>query len=201
MILVYHAIRFQKSNEDIEISLKTFFMHMLSLGKHNVVDLADYTDPESQVVITFDDAYKSMLKVAFPILKFLKYKFTVFICDKFLKSKNPLYISLEDIRELKKSRLCRIGYHSKNHLNMQECTDLNTIQDELKCPAYVCDPPCFAWPFWRYNALAMHFVMQEYFCARSGNGFAENTKFSLDSIKMTESVLLRKGKLRRTDDE
>ena len=70
MILTYHKVSFIK-NDKITVNVWNFIMQMYAIRKKIVVYLDDYDlNDNNQVVLRFDDGYKSVLKYAVPVLKF-----------------------------------------------------------------------------------------------------------------------------------
>lgn len=95
-----------------------FLSEAVELLKHNQLR-------EKCVVITFDDGYKDFYKNAFPILKNLGFKTTLFVSTDYINnemnnsSNHPLAImSLEELKELNQSGLVEIEPHSKTHLKL-----------------------------------------------------------------------------------
>ena len=85
MILTYHKIKLFQSHDPIADGFFSFLIKMLSLLSRKVVYLDNYShDDENQIVITFDDGYKEVVKYALPVLKFFKYPFEVFSCRRLL---------------------------------------------------------------------------------------------------------------------
>lgn len=111
------------------------------------------TNPKRTVVLTFDDACKSHLKIVAPILKQYGFGATFFICrfnDEW-RAKNEKYLlTAPEIRQLADSGF-EIGNHTWNHPNLKqlpaaECNDeivrLNQFLQEAEVPP----PVSFAYP-------------------------------------------------------
>jgi len=89
MILTYHKVKIFPQKDPITTGFLTFLKQMLSLRKRKVVYLDSYNPANvNQVVITFDDGYKEVLKYAFPVLKFFNYPFEVFLVADFFAKAN-----------------------------------------------------------------------------------------------------------------
>ena len=187
MIYVYHKID-KKIKDTITITPIKFFWDMLTLIFKNVVYLEDYNPTDkNQVVLTFDDGYKIFLKYAFPILKFFKYPFELFLCSDFVNS-SEYYLNEEDLINIVNSN-GRLEYHSKNHTNLWDIYDEEILDKQIKCPDNLKKLDLkgfkyFAYPCWKYNDICLTIVKKYYKGARSGNGFAQkNNYYALDSLK------------------
>lgn len=93
------------------------FMEMLSyLSKHKKIcdidTLISEKDPDN-VVLTFDDAYDSVYRHVYPLLKKLNVPFYVFICGEYLDAEN--YLNKKMIREMADDGKCIIGSHNMKH--------------------------------------------------------------------------------------
>ncbi|NOR19677.1 MAG: polysaccharide deacetylase family protein, partial [Xanthomonadales bacterium] len=70
--------------------------------------------PEKAVVITMDDAYRSIYQVAYPLLKEYGYPFTVFVSSDPVDRGLPDYLSWEQIREMAKTGV-KFANHGAEH--------------------------------------------------------------------------------------
>lgn len=123
-ILVYYGIG-QDATPMISLTLSQFKAHMEELynGTYNVVALPDVLSayaknaplPENSVIITFDGSEKSVLTYAAPLLKKYKFPFTVFLAPERVRSNNPRYLNLKDIKHLHKMQLVNFGIHPENY--------------------------------------------------------------------------------------
>lgn len=190
MILTYHKISFFYENE-ITINIFRFIYQMNKLKKYSVVYLNEYDlEDKHQFVITFDDGYQGIVKYAIPVLKWFKYPFEVFVCEKFLKN-GGIFIGFDDLQKIIRNR-GRLQYHSKNHYNLLEINDLGCLENEIKCPEYLKQYDLsgfnyFAYPYWHYNEKIIDIVKRYYKGARSGNGLANGTIWALNSIKSLDN--------------
>jgi len=73
--------------------------------------------PPRTVVITFDDAYKSVYTEAFPILKSNKLPFTVFVTTGYISDDNFNFMSWDQLRDIKLSG-GELGNHSDSHAHL-----------------------------------------------------------------------------------
>ncbi|MEJ2414840.1 MAG: polysaccharide deacetylase family protein, partial [Sulfurimonas sp.] len=70
--------------------------------------------PPKTVVLTMDDAYRSVYSVAFEMLKEYGYKCTVFVNTHPIDVKSKLYMSWDQMREMKKYGI-EFSNHSYSH--------------------------------------------------------------------------------------
>lgn len=191
MILTYHKISFIK-NDKITVNVWNFIRQMYAIRKKTVVYLDDYDmNDNNQVVLRFDDGYKSVLKYAVPVLKLFGYPFEVFIVeDFFIRAENGdnNLLNKKDLMKIIKSG-GRLQYHTKSHPDLSIINDEEILKSELICPEYIKQLDksgfkFFAYPFWKYNSKSMEYVQKLYKGACSGNGFAENNIYSMDGIRI-----------------
>lgn len=195
MILTYHKISLTKTDK-ITVNLWNFIRQMFAAKKYKVVYLSEYNmNDKSQVVLRFDDGYKSVLKYAVPVLKFFGYPFEVFIVEDFYKRAEKGDKNLLNKKDLEKIIKAggRLQYHTKSHPDLSLTEDIRKLEDELICPEYLklLDKNGFeflAYPFWKYNSETIKIVQAYYKGACSGNGFAENNDYSMDGIRVESNT-------------
>ncbi|OKY75221.1 MAG: polysaccharide deacetylase [Desulfobulbaceae bacterium DB1] len=111
-VLIYHRFgeaRYPTTN----VSEERFREQLayLMMNNYQVIPLADLVSalehhtplPEKAVVITIDDAYRSVYEVAWPILQSFGYPFTVFVYAQGVEEKYKGFMTWEQIRELRKA--------------------------------------------------------------------------------------------------
>ena len=94
----------------------------LTNNNYNVIPINQMVDslinktslPKKSVVITMDDAFLSIYKKAWPILKKKKLPFTVFVSTNSLESPSKNYMNWDQIKEMAANGVT-IGHHTKNH--------------------------------------------------------------------------------------
>jgi len=196
MILTYHKIKLFSGYDSIAIGFFDFFLKMLSLKRKEIVYLDSYNpDDKNQIVITFDDGYKEIIKYAIPVLKFFNYPFEVFLVSDFFDAAeqgNKDYCNKNDIKKIIKNG-GRLQYHSKTHPHLDKIDNLEILKDEIKVPEHLIklDPKgfnFFAYPFWSYNDNVISIVKNYFQGARSGNGFANNTVYAMDSERQGRPI-------------
>ena len=70
-----------------------------------------------------------------------------------------------------------------------ETNTIKELEEEIICPEYLKEIDKdgfkhFAYPYWLFNKQIKEIVQKYYTSARSGNGFADNTNYGLDSFKV-----------------
>ena len=179
-VFVYH--RFGENNyPSTNIRMPQFKKHLDELIKnnYNVVSIETIIDalqnnknlPEKTVAITIDDAFFSIYKKAWPILKEKKLPFTVFVSTGPVNSNSKNYMNWEQLKEMN-NRGVTIGHHTKNHFHLvgkKKETIISEIEeasdDFLKNLGYV--PDIFAYPYGEYSSEIKE-ITKNYFKAAFG---------------------------------
>jgi peptidoglycan/xylan/chitin deacetylase (PgdA/CDA1 family) len=170
-ILAYHNI-----NRDFEwgintVSPKTFEKQISYLAEngYRTIKLSEYINdqiiPDKPMIITFDDAYKSIHKYAFPILKQYNYTATLFVITEYVGKKNlwdnnlggktQEHLSWSDIEYLS-SAGWEIGSHTATHPDLtrliyDDCYDeLASSKKRLERQLGI-RTAFLSYPFNRYN--------------------------------------------------
>ena len=179
-VFVYH--RFGENNyPSTNVKMSQFKKHLEELTKnnYNVVSTGEIVDalinnkdlPEKTVALTIDDAFFSIYKKAWPLLKEKKLPFTIFVSTGPLRSNSKNYMNWEQIKEMVNHGVT-IGHHTKNHLHLvtkekeeiiSEIEEANN--DFLKNLGYV--PDIFAYPYGEYS-LEVKQITKSYFKAAFG---------------------------------
>ena len=179
-VFVYH--RFGENNyPSTNIKISQFKKHLEELTKNNynvvsteeiVAALINNKDlPEKTVALTIDDAFFSIYKKAWPLLKEKKLPFTIFVSTGPVKSNSKNYMNWEQIKEMVNHGVT-IGHHTKNHLHLvtkekekiiSEIEEANN--DFLKNLGYV--PDIFAYPYGEYSSEIKQ-ITKNYFKAAFG---------------------------------
>ena len=179
-VFVYH--RFGENNyPSTNTRIPQFKKHLDELIKnnYNVVSTETIIDalqnnknlPEKTVAITIDDAFFSIYKKAWPILKEKKLPFTIFVSTGPVNSNSKNYMNWEQLKEMN-NRGVTIGHHTKNHFHLvskKKETIINEIEeasnDFLKNLGYV--PDIFAYPYGEYSSEIKE-ITKNYFKAAFG---------------------------------
>ena len=125
-MLLYHDLSSSDSSNPMKINVSKFRTQMENL-KENGVPVISMTDflkwkrgeiniPEFCVVITFDDGWREVYTLAFPILKEFEFPFTVFIYTKYLNigGRSLTFAQIEEMTQFG----AEIGCHSVSHQDL-----------------------------------------------------------------------------------
>ena len=126
VIFMYHKFDVSKY-PSTNITLKQFEEHLqeFSHSKYNVKSLDYIIDtivnngdlPANTIGLSVDDADRSFLTKAWPLLKKKGFPVTLFVSTNTINNKN--YLNWDEIRQLKKEGVT-IGAHSHNHEHMSD---------------------------------------------------------------------------------
>lgn len=138
-VLSYH--KFSESRADAMTVTREAFeaqMKFLQEGGFQVVtldDLYDFLDfkadlPEKAVVLTFDDGWRSMYEIAFPVLKAYDYPATLFVSTEMITGSRKT-LSWDQIREMMKGGI-DVQNHTVTHRNLEEMTEGETLEEYVR---------------------------------------------------------------------
>jgi len=125
-ILCYHKFGATPSKMTVTPANFAAQLDWLASNGYRVVRLADLAAfqagkkalPPRSVVITFDDAYESMYRHAYPALKQRGLASTLFVYTDFVGARDA--VSWSQMSEMQRSGLVDIQAHSKTHRNLME---------------------------------------------------------------------------------
>jgi peptidoglycan/xylan/chitin deacetylase (PgdA/CDA1 family) len=137
-VLVYH--RFSKKSPDAMTVSESAFEEQMKFLKENdyhvitldqLMDFLDFSRqiPEKSVVITFDDGWRSVYRIAFPILEKYNFPATLFISTDFIGSQNAL--SWQQIGKLTEGGF-DIQCHTKTHRNLARLEKTESFEEYFK---------------------------------------------------------------------
>ncbi len=164
VVLLYHRFG-EDSLPSTNIRLEQFDAQVaeLSGGDYNVAALsevvqslkANRTLPKQTVVITVDDAYKSVFTEGWPRMKAAGLPMTLFVSTDAVDSGNPNYMSWDDIRQLKAEGV-EIGHHTASHLHMIHEGERTSVDDIEKASNRFLEelgevPALFAYPYGEFD--------------------------------------------------
>lgn len=210
-ILVYHHIG--KPSRGMTSAEKSFFIepewfekHLQYLAQNNFQtvkfsDVADYFEkgvalPESAVIISFDDGWKSAVNEALPLLQKYNMTATVFIPTKLITEKpgKGMRMSWGDIEKLRDAEW-EIGSHSLWHPYLSKTRRLHeeifeskkVLEEKLGITV-----TAFAYPFGDYNEQIEKIVREAgYTTARSftsGKGITRENLFHMPVVRVYANV-------------
>lgn len=123
IVLLYHHVD-AETPPSTSVTPAAFERHLAYLWDNNffVLPLEDILDamaagrslPENAIAITFDDAYESVHRVAWPMLRERRWPFTVFVSTDYIDGGYGHYMSWRQIRELMDGGGA-VGNHSLAH--------------------------------------------------------------------------------------
>ncbi len=110
--------------------------------------------PDSWVVLTIDDSYKSFYENGLPVFKEYDYPFTLFVQSKTLTYDSQMYMDKSMVKEA--AKYGDIGCHSHSHAHMPTKTRDFIKEDTQKCQEILTDllgskPKYYAYPYGEYN--------------------------------------------------
>lgn len=138
-ILCYHQFSRGNPNNRMQVAAAAFEAQMRYLkdNRFRVITLKELEGflagarpiPKRAVVVTIDDGYRSVYDIAYPILRRLGLRATVFVYTDFVGG--GLALTWDQMREMRESGVIDIQAHSKSH------TSLSPNGEEKPGPAYV----------------------------------------------------------------
>ncbi len=202
-VIMYHRFgdsRYPSTN----ITKEQFSRHINELlkPKYNVIDIEKAllainginTIKDRSIVITIDDAYSSVYKYAWPLLKKHDLPFTLFISTDVIDNKTPGYMTWEEIRNLRDHGVT-IGSQTKSHHHMFKLSKQKIIKElSLSNKRFIDEigsrPKIFAYPYGEYNLEVLEQVKLHGFDAAFGqhSGIAHKSlgMFELPRFAMNE---------------
>jgi len=180
-VIMYHRFgdsRYPSTN----IKKEQFLKHINELlkPKYNVISIEKAllainnikSVKDRSVVLTIDDAYSSVYKYAWPILKKHNLPFTLFISTDVLDNKTPGYMSWEEIRILRDHGVT-IGSQTKSHPHMHKLNKEKIIKElSISNKRFIDEigsaPKIFAYPYGEYNLEVLEQVKFHGFIAAFG---------------------------------
>ncbi len=149
VVLQYHRFdefRYPSTN----ISSKDFKKHLQYLKENNFTvwklsKIIKYLKenkqlPKKTVAITIDDSYKSVYKVAYPILKSFNFPFTVFVNSAPTLHRSKRYMRIEEMQEMGKNG-CEFANHTHTHRFLvrydEKVLEKEVKKEILKCQKFI----------------------------------------------------------------
>lgn len=205
VILMYH--RFGEDRYPAtSIRVEQFEEHLAYLQEHDftVLPLPEVMArfertqalPPRTVVITVDDAYRSALTVARPMLAAANMPWTLFVTTDQPDRGLGDFMSWDDIRELDADPQVTIGHHSASHHHMPDHDAATNRHDIARANArfeaelgHV--PELFAYPFGEYSDAVLEVIREFDFRAafgqHSGVAHPQEARLELPRFAMNEN--------------
>lgn len=136
-ILMYHSVNVNPPNT-LSVPAKVFYKqmeHLRNSGYHTLTfkDLMNWKTneglPDKPVLITFDDGYLDNFTVAYPILKKLQMKATIFATSDYISS--PNHLDWSQIKEMEQSGFVEIGVHTRHHVDLTTSSRIQLADEVL----------------------------------------------------------------------
>lgn len=162
-VLMYHSVMYEKGN-DLRIPKEKFYEEMKYLKDNGYItltfdDLYDFLInnkpvPEKSIVITFDDGYVDNYTNAYPVLKELGFKATIFMITCTVDTDSS-YLTSSELKELEANGI-EIEGHTVKHDELNKLkydAQLKTLKDSKKFLDDLLgkDVKYMAYPFGKYN--------------------------------------------------
>lgn len=189
-ILIYHRFG-EPAYPATSVTMEQFKAHLAELtsGKYTVLPLPEVIDairsgqplPGRTVVLTVDDAFRSLYDNAWPLLKEAGIPFTVFVATQSIDQRQADYMTWDELREMKEAGVT-IGSQAVTHphmaalrpaRNQRELTlSAQRLTEELGTP-----PAYFAYPYGETSAEVIRLTMDAGYEAAFGqhSGAANQT--------------------------
>ena len=162
-VLYYHSVDPSEANEVIispeklreELTfIKDSGYTTLTMSELNDYILNNAPIPEKRIVITFDDGYADNYANAFPILKELDMKATIFVISNFT-DKDGYYMTSQQIKEMSDYGI-DIQSHTASHAHLNQLTyeeQLNELKTSKEKLESITEKPVIsiAYPFGDYD--------------------------------------------------
>ncbi|MCJ8014596.1 polysaccharide deacetylase family protein [Paenibacillus sp. KQZ6P-2] len=179
-ILMYHSIGINQST--LFVPPEVFYKQMEHLKNtgYNTITFKDLMKwktneelPDKPILITFDDGYLDNFSVAYPILKKLQMKATIFATSDFIGS--PNHLNWSQIKEMEQSGSIEIGVHTRHHVELTKINQLQLVDEvcgaKQRLEKRLGHPTiAFAYPSGKFNQDVVQVVK------RAGFEFAVTTK-------------------------
>lgn len=181
-ILIYHQIG-GGSGLEMEVDPEDFRRQvdwLASRFEMKDIDSALAAPESPAVVLTFDDGYRSVFDLAFPLLKERGWPFLVYLTTQPVETSRPLRnhlgaepLSWEMLRVMRDSGLLTIGAHTHSHPDLRLLSEGSIISemdesDELISQRLGLHPRHFAYPWGYWSELADRLTRSRYATAALG---------------------------------
>lgn len=188
-ILIYHQVGTELGRE-MEVSVEVFTQQLDWLQSRfrvvtfdSAVDDWGADDAVDLVALTFDDGYRDLYEVAFPLLVDREIPFLVYLTTGPMTGAASMHpeaepLSWEQVGEMTESGLVTVGAHTHSHPDLRNLT-VSGIADELDRSDHLIatelgiHPEHFAYPFGFWSSRADPLVRERYRTATVG-GFSRS---------------------------
>lgn len=195
VILQYHHIA-TNTPRSTSVTPEEFRQHMEYLRDNgfNILPLDEVLAalqegrelPNKTAALTFDDGYRSVYEVAYPLLKEWGWPFTVFVPSALIGNQPGLYASWDQLREMGRDGAI-LANHTSNHAYLLDRSgyadeaawleavkaDIDSAQERLKAETGQ-DHKIFAYPYGEYDPALQQLMRELGYIAFAQNSGAIN---------------------------
>lgn len=143
-----------------EVSI--FKKHMEYLAKHNYRTFLFSEIPEGfsksknskEVIITFDDGFRSNYSIVFPLMKRLGLKYNIFLTTGYLESDDEDYLTWEMVSSMHQSGQVEFGAHTHSHIDARRINERNfeseilNANEQIKRYSNIPEDMCFPYGYY-----------------------------------------------------
>jgi peptidoglycan/xylan/chitin deacetylase (PgdA/CDA1 family) len=182
VVVMYHRFG-EDAHPSTNVRVEQFEAHLRELVKpqYTVLPVPEIVAalregrplPERTVGITIDDAYRSILTVAWPRLKAAGLPFTVFVATEGVERGFRDLLSWAELRELVDSGRVSLGNHTVTHLHMPDHGRAENRRELREAGRRIAaetgqTPTLFAYPYGEYGTVVRKLAEEEGFAAAFG---------------------------------
>lgn len=123
--------------------------------------------PEKPIMITFDDAFRSVYETAVPIMKKYGMKGNVFLPTKYVEEGHPHFMTWNMIKELYDEKFFDVAAHTHSHVDIRTLS-YEMMKNELETSNSLIrnrigkEADCFCMPYGTYNASSIRDLRKAY---------------------------------------
>ena len=205
VVLMYHQIG-QEERFPTSVSLEQFEVHVEALTSeaYNVLPVSEILRrldegpalPPRSVGLSFDDAWLSSYRLAWPRLRKAGLPFALFLASDHIDQRLPAYMGWSEVRELADSGLVEIGVQGSAHAHLTRLEPAEAGEDiEIAIARVTAElgraPSLFSYPYGEYGLTLRNHVaslgFQAAFGQHSGAFDASDDRFALPRFAMSLS--------------
>jgi peptidoglycan/xylan/chitin deacetylase (PgdA/CDA1 family) len=216
-ILTFHALDDQRSVISFPPELFRRGMARLFEIGYRTISLLEAVDslrlkkpfPDRSFVITFDDGYRSVYDVAFPILQDFRMTATIFLTvggrkgigseERLPSLGGRLMLNWHEILEMRQGGI-EFGAHTLTHPDLT-CLPLERVKSEILDSKVMIENAlsdlvkCFAAPFSRYDHRSLEIIRRNFTCACTDTLGLVNLKSDLYGLERIDTYYFRTERL------
>lgn len=215
-VLYYHAVGIDHPGEELWVTpdqLKQQLQLVKDLGYTSLTmsEVNDYIKnnkpiPEKSILITFDDGYENNYQFAYPILKELELKATIFMVSSYIDK--GFYLTSDQIKEMSQNGI-DIESHTIDHVHLNELSyqeQLNQLKKSKSKIESITNKEIFsiAYPYGDYNEDTTKAAIEAGYSIAftTNNGLADRNDNSVELnriyVDSNDSIDIFKNKLINT---